>query len=194
MEEAWQLQKARHMKTPLFNSGRDEDDLLHLLDGLTQVDRFHGRAILGGWRPPDLVIAPNGKPYLYRWHIYLCNKVGANSYLHIQVANNPICPLHDHPWDNMSVILSGGYTEHLCDLGYFHTHKVHRRRVGSVVFRRAEQPHRLLLLEGIPYTMTLFSTGPKIRRWGFWYPDGWVDADKVCRVDGNVSIRVGPAP
>ena len=132
--------------------------------------------ILDGLRQPDLTIAPDGTPYLYRWHVIPRNQ-RANVYFHIQVADDPERPLHDHPWDNTSVILAGGYDEFYHDnLQIVHTRKV---REGDVVHRKAEEAHRLLLASSLGYTMTLFSTGPKRRRWGFWFPDGWHDQAEV---------------
>ena len=125
------------------------------------------------WAPrqPDLVIAPDGEPYLYRWHVIPRNE-HANVYFHIQVTDDPERPLHDHPWDNTSVILAGGYDEMCMNLHLGEDYTV-RRREGDVVHRLAEEPHRLLLASPLGYTMTLFSTGPKRREWGFWFPDGW---------------------
>jgi len=63
------------------------------------------------YRPPDLVIAPKGYgEYLFRWYVIPRNRE-ANVYFHIQTQSDPERPLHDHPWDNTSVILSGGYDE-----------------------------------------------------------------------------------
>lgn len=125
---------------------------------------------------PDLVIAPEGKPYLYRWFIVPRNEK-ANVYFHIQVGDDPERPLHDHPWDNTSVILAGGYTElmSMSFAGKVNPDDVERwcRRKGDVVHRKAETAHRLLLLPKIAYTMTLFTTGPQVRTWGFWFKDGW---------------------
>src|SRR5882672_6067602 len=81
-----------------------------LLDLLTKDDCTLALSILGGWRKPDLEIMPDGTPYLYRWHVTPHSQF-ANVYLHVQVASDPARPLHDHPWDNMGVILSGGYEE-----------------------------------------------------------------------------------
>ncbi len=157
---------------------------------VTSDDYEMARKIIdSGYRTADLVIAPNGSAYLYRWHVVPQNDRG-NIYFHIQVADDPKRPLHDHPWDNMSVILSGGYVEYLCHPGYTWPHEIYQREVGDVVQRRATQPHRLLLPDGVPYTMTLFSTGPKIRKWGFWYPEGWVDADAVCRLEDGISTHI----
>lgn len=154
--------------------------------GVTAEDARLARDIIGDseFRQADLVIAPDGDPYLYRWYVVPHND-RANVYFHIQVADDPKRPLHDHPWDNCSVILAGGYHE---VLSKDHEHaRSSWRGVGAVIPRQAHWAHRLELLDGVRYTMTLFSTGPKIRRWGFWYPDGWVDASEVCQFDGNIS-------
>lgn len=133
---------------------------------LTREDQEWCEQALGFLREPDLTI---GEPvYLHRWHVVPRNERG-NTYLHVQVASDPDRPLHDHPWDNQSVIISGGYDEMIQDLpwpgGYVRTAK---RRKNSVVHRQAGQPHRLVLPEDVPYTISLFSTGPKVKDWGFW--------------------------
>ena len=137
------------------------------LDQLTNDDFATVRRVLGGVREPDLTIAgEDGEPYLHRWYVIPRNEE-ANFYLHLQVRSDPERPLHDHPWDNQSVILSGGYDEVLQDvppLGHIRTVS---RRKGQTCSRRAEAAHRLILPEGVPYTLTLFSTGPNVRAWGF---------------------------
>src|SRR5208282_5517483 len=104
---------------------------------------------------------PDGEPYLYRWHVIPRNDY-ANVYLHIQVANDPERPLHDHPWDNTSVILAGGYDEmHQRHPAASSPVTLRKMREGNVIHRKAEEAHRLLLASPLGYTMTLFSTGPK---------------------------------
>ena len=46
------------------------------------------------------------------------------------------------------------------------------RRCGSVVFRRASCPHRLVL-RGEQPVWSLFITGPWQRHWGFHFEHGW---------------------
>lgn len=137
---------------------------------------------------PDLILAPTGTPYLYRWHL-TPPKQPANVMFHIQVDSDPERPLHDHPWDNQSVILSGGYEELITDPHISQTPFHWSRVKGDVICRRAHIAHRLILPSHIPYTMTLFTTGPKVREWGFWYPEGWVHNEKVTYVIGNVSYH-----
>lgn len=121
------------------------------------------------YTPPDVTIAPDGNPYLYRWHVVPRN-ADANVYLHIQVASDPERPLHDHPWDNTSHILAGGYEEIVAH-SPFSIRQRYVRFKGQTIHRPAELPHRLILPETTPYTMTLFTTGKKIRDWGFWCND-----------------------
>jgi hypothetical protein len=161
------------------------------LDVLTADDYKIAVRILKGPRKADLVIAPDGKPYLYRWHLFhLDEGLGFGQYLHIQVASDPERPLHDHPWDNSSVILAGGYVETL-DFNLDGSDPlVFTRKVGDMVHRVATVAHRLELPDGVPYTMTLFTMGPKIREWGFWYPDGWVHNKEVVRTVGDISTHM----
>lgn len=139
---------------------------------------------------PDLIIAPDGKPYMFRWHV-AHNQGAGNVYFHMQVADDPERPLHDHPWDNMSVILSGGYLETLQPVPPYGLKYTLPRRAGDVIFRKATEAHRLFIPEGVPYTLTQFSTGPRVRTWGFWFPDGWQDFRSVTTEKDGVSIHTG---
>lgn len=168
---------------------------------LTPEDLTIARKVLGwdferGFRgrpleTPDLTISADGQePYLYRWHLIPRNEVGANVYLHIQVASDPIRPLHDHPWDNQSVILSGGYyevAEEPCRSGGA-VPVLRMRRPGDVVHRVAEDAHRLVLPQHVPYCMTIFSTGPVRRQWGFHASGGWVSGADVTETQDGVSV------
>ena len=124
-------------------------------------------------REPDETLAPDGRPYIYRWHVIPRRLVGGNVYCHLQVLDDPDRPLHDHPWDNQSVILAGGYIEHYQENPPRGPRKVRRLRAGDVAQRKAGEAHRLILLGD--YSVSLFSTGPVIRKWGFWAGDKWLD-------------------
>lgn len=121
-------------------------------------------------REPDLCIAPDGEPYIYRWHLVPRNVVGANVYLHLQVASDPERPLHDHPWDNVSHVLAGGFRElYVRDPENNWNQQERLIRPGQVIYRRAEECHRLFLLPEQLYSISLFTTGPAVRDWGFWF-------------------------
>lgn len=156
------------------------------------------------YRPPDLVIAPAGHgEYLFRWWVTPHSDI-ANVYFHIQTASDPERPLHDHPWDSTSVILAGGYDE-IIDMepdSEWRNHPSEQRRQGvistitrkpgDVVHRLATWAHRLILPPSIPYSMSLFSTGPKIKPWGFWMESGWVNYEDVTRTEDGHSQWVNP--
>lgn len=112
-------------------------------------------------RTPDFVI---GDDYLRRWWIVPRNE-GCNVYLHEILHSDDDRALHDHPWDNTSMLLEGSYIEHIPE-GSF------ERTVGSIVSRKASDAHRLEIPEG-GRAVSLFITGPRIREWGFHCPQGW---------------------
>lgn len=155
---------------------------------------FHVASGIVGGLPrlmkPDLEIQPDGTPYLYRWEIIPRRKFGGNVYFHIQVASDPERPRHDHPWDNQSVILAGGYDETYQEAPPWSRPQTRSVRKGDTVHRKAEEAHRLILPEGVPYTMTLFTTGPVKRPWGFWInthrgrPE-WVDEHECIVQTGD---------
>ena len=165
---------------------------------LTEEDAAVWKSILGvppqvanyQVRDPDLVIAPHDQPYIYRWHIVRTD--AASVYLHVQVADDYGRDLHDHPWENMSVVLSGGYNEHTCDLPGLGLGKhIRKLRKGDTVHRLATFAHRLELPPGVKYSMSLFSTGPRVREWGFYTKNGWVPFSKITVSKNGVSRHIG---
>ena len=131
-------------------------------------------------RPEDFEIGEN---YIRRWWIVPRNSF-ANLYLHEMTGPDDDRAMHDHPWSNVSVILRGGYVEHTPD-GVFERHE------GDVVERAAGALHRLELLPGVSRTISLFSTGPKIREWGFACPQGWVHWEDFCALGDSSKVGRG---
>lgn len=112
-------------------------------------------------REPDFVIGDN---YLRRWWVIPRNE-GCNIYLHEINNSDDDRALHDHPWDNTSMLIDGSYIEHTPEGAFI-------REAGSIVSRRATDAHRLEIPEG-GRAVSLFMTGPKVREWGFHCPKGW---------------------
>lgn len=143
-------------------------------------------------REPDLKISPLGEVYLYRWHIIPRNP-DANVYFHIQVASDPERPLHDHPWDNQSVILAGGYQEIIRAAWGDPSHEVSVNRFpGDVITRRAADAHRLILPAWVKYSMTQFTTGPVVRDWGFYTGKGFIPFSYYIEERDGVSTLKDP--
>ena len=110
---------------------------------------------------PDFVI---GDDYLRRWWVVPRNEQ-CNVYLHHIIHSDDDRALHDHPWDNTSMILRGDYVEVTPEGRFF-------RQAGDMITRSATDAHRLEVL-GPEGCVSLFFTGPKVREWGFHCPQGW---------------------
>ena len=120
-------------------------------------------------RSPDFIIGTIEDPYLLRWWLIPRNRF-FNLYVHRFCRSDDDRALHDHPWASVSVILDGGYIEHLSD------NRQMVRREGQITARRASAAHRVQLQDGThapDRVWTLFITGPRIRDWGFHCPRGW---------------------
>lgn len=127
-------------------------------------------------RDPDFIIGGAEQPYLKRWWLIPRNRV-FNIYLHNMLRDDDDRALHDHPWWNVSIILRGGYDEHMPkfprEWPWNRDLAVQARRAGQIVLRRANAVHRLTLPTGNAESWSLFITGPVVRHWGFWCPNGW---------------------
>jgi len=160
-------------------------------------------------RPYDIRIPTNASipAYMLRWW-HIKRNAFFNCYLHHVLRSDDDTALHDHPWWNFSIVLSGGYYEHTIERGGVHTQRWFGP--GSMQFRpRGSCAHRLQLpterIDDAPMiqmaqsvdldltnyrnrqvempAITIFVTGPVLRRWGFHHPERWVDAyewDDFC--------------
>lgn len=116
-------------------------------------------------RAPDFIIGEPAAPYLRRWWVVPRNE-SANVYLHEILRSDDDRALHDHPWPNTSMLISGRYVEHTPEGSWL-------RGPGWIGSRDATALHRLEILPG-ERAVSLFMTGPKVREWGFACPKGWV--------------------
>lgn len=115
--------------------------------------------------PPSFVIGGPDNPYLKRWVLHKDPET-FSVYLHQILRDDDDRALHDHPWDSKTHVLDGVLIE------------VHPDRPntmlcpGDTTTRKATDAHRLEVFGGPVWT--LFTTGPKVRDWGFWCPQGWI--------------------
>jgi hypothetical protein len=110
---------------------------------------------------PHDEIRLDGELYMERYYL----SADRRHRLHHIVASDRDRDLHDHPWDFVSVLLTGAYLETTAEGEVLH-------RAPAIVWRRAEAWHRLDLVDGPMWTCV--TTGPVRRRWGFHTPGGWV--------------------
>ena len=124
-----------------------------------------------------------GRDYMHRYYLCFKEKINAfdtvkpypNIFIHKLLLSDEDRDVHDHPWNYLTVILAGGYTEwtpvfdrHGVKIGERGTW----RGPGSIIWRRATSFHRL---EMSTPTWTLFIHGWRTREWGFLTKQGWVD-------------------
>lgn len=100
-------------------------------------------------------------------------------YFHEWMRSDPD-DLHDHPWNSVSLVLSVGYfevcrEEQFLPMGASCGFKEvrHWRPPGSVVFRTAEDRHRIEILPGTHPT-SMFITSVNRREWGFHTKTGFI--------------------
>lgn len=133
---------------------------------------------------PDLIIGSEENPYMKRWHLIPRNS-WFNVYLHKICRSDDDRALHDHRADNLSIILKGKYTEILGDpLGV--PKETYDRKRGDVIYRKAEQPHRLIVPsdhESKPIPVwTLWIKFPDRRDWGFWVNKEWIQWEEYGEI------------
>jgi len=141
---------------------------------------------------PHFKIGNPDSPYMLRWYLIPRNP-WLNVYLHKFLRDDDDRALHDHPWWFLSLMIRGAYCETrptniLGETMNWTT----TRQAPSIAFRRAEDRHRVALIDGKP-CWTIVVTGPKVRDWGFWCPKGFVVwTDFVARDDhGSVGKGCG---
>lgn len=132
-------------------------------------------------RTPDLEIYAGdaSQVYLRRWWVIPRNP-WFNIYLHHICKSDDDRALHDHPWWNLSILLSGHYVEHTPRGSVI-------RMSGDFVLRRASALHRLELVADNP-CWTLFITGPRIRAWGFHHDGAWVHHERFFALFGSTNF------
>lgn len=105
--------------------------------------------------------------YMRRWILRL-------PWLHLRLHNilrsDKGRDLHDHPFDFISIILRGSYTEITPGPDGTKVEKVWPRF--SVIRRKAEDLHALKLHAGPVWTLVI--AGQVRRKWGFMTKNGWI--------------------
>ena len=124
----------------------------------------------------------DGEPYLERYYLFLKTRqyFPFNIFLH-KFLKSDLEDLHDHPWPYFTLILKGGYWEHISNgLGDKPTRIW--RGPGHFRFSHANSLHRIELNinknKEIQNCWTLFIPGPKLRKWGFDVNGKWIDNEK----------------
>jgi hypothetical protein len=130
--------------------------------------------------PNEILTHDEHGPFLEKWHLSRGDD-GSARLFHRFLRSDADGEFHDHPWDNSTLVIAGGYWE---------VTQTGRRWLGPGAFveRRATDFHRVQLEPDV-FPLTLFCHGPKINEWGFLLACG----DKVGWrefTEGTGSFRV----
>jgi hypothetical protein len=106
--------------------------------------------------PASQILGEESNPYLYRW--WLTKSRDDSVYIHKMMRSDQDVELHDHPGDNLSILLHGEMKEET-------PHGLRLWQPGSIIARKAEDRHRIVIEEPI---ITMWIMGPRTRDWGFW--------------------------
>lgn len=167
---------------------------------------FLGATAFHFLRQPRLKVIPDGcgEPYLIRFYLFWF--LGFSLKLHIIIRSDAERELHDHPWDYLSYMISGGYKEETPIMNAF-LEPLNRITISqglppkhfrlgdpteknyiaprSLCFHKAPHPHRLELFESgrqgntklYEPAVTLVLSYPRKRVWGFYGKDKWIRHD-----------------
>jgi len=145
-------------------------------------------------REPDFVIGGSARPYLRRWWIVRTPLFCI--YVHQFLRSDDDRALHDHPWlFNASRLLRGPYIEWVPSAGGNCQRPVCRfLKPGQWKFRWGPAPHRVQLHSAMGVAQpcwTLFITGPRVRQWGFYCPQGWMHWRRFTAADDPGAVGKG---
>jgi len=140
--------------------------------GMMQLPSFATTALLAFARrimttEPAQILGPEGDPYLRRWWLEK-DAVTGSVYVHDMLRSDQDAEMHDHPGDNLSIVLDGEMIEHRPDGAV-------RHGPGTMVSRRAEDRHRIEIRDRL---VTIFVMGERVREWGFWEGDRFVPSQQ----------------
>jgi hypothetical protein len=130
-------------------------------------------------RKPNVILhKPDGEIYLRRWWLIPRNRFGFNIFLHHFLSSDEDRALHDHPWWNISILLSGSYLEYMPEnvdewIQNKNRKQIVKKRYPLIpIYRNINSIHKIELINNKPI-WTIFITGPVVREWGFMCPTFW---------------------
>lgn len=118
-------------------------------------------------RSPDLIIDGGNGPQTLRWHLFRWR--GIQIALHRWLQSDSDRALHDHSAGNISILLTGWYTEVFSHAWEMTVAKL--RWPFWPYYRGGDVPHRVQLTHG--QVWTLWIRFKPWREWGFHCPKGW---------------------
>ena len=112
-------------------------------------------------------------PYVVRWRI---ETPWGSIRLHHWLSHDDDRAMHDHPWDFLTFVLRGGYTDVSLDGDQY-------LKAPTMAYRKSTHQHTVFPDEKGAWTLVI--TGPKIRKWGFWINGKFVKMNKYFLTYGH---------
>lgn len=138
--------------------------------------------------PVKVIRDDDGRPFLYRYHLFALTNDGPGMCIHRFVKSDPDRGYHDHPWKrSMSFILSGGYEERVLNLTDRKSYQTYQRNRFTFNYLKGENNfHRVMLEEGKD-AWTIFMFAKRNKTWGMIDLDGNYNSmsTKVMDTDGG---------
>ena len=124
-------------------------------------------------------------PYLIRYYLLFKNRPDwfpFNIFIH-KFLQSDDADLHDHPWDYFTFILYGGYYEYIENNDTLTKNKIIKiwRPPGFFKYSSAYHKHRVELLNTNQCCWTLFIPGKKIKNWGFYKNNQFLNPDEYYK-------------
>jgi hypothetical protein len=94
-------------------------------------------------------------------------------YVHRILASDEDAHFHDHPWDFVSLILWGAYSEVWVKSPHWSLPRTRLAKPGTLIWHHHSDAHKLTLKSKVVWTLVL--TGPHKYDWGYQTENGWVD-------------------
>jgi len=141
----------------------------------------------------DDINSDRPEPYLVRSIVFKSKMFCI--YIHRFLKSDKVVP-HDHPWPFFTWIIAGKYLEMLYKLSNGNTklNKYCNRKTGSIVFRRADDIHRVVVDNSLPIerkreaVLSVCFIGPREQEWSFYDKDlviPWTEFLKIDKSDKN---------
>lgn len=122
--------------------------------------------------------------HFIRWNIFSSKYF--NIYLHKITQADLDKHLHNHPWNFISWLIYGSYTEKL--LGEFDEIIIQKRKLFSIIYRNKKQFHKILKLNS-PIVYTIVFTGKKNEPndfdWGYEVNGHFINRVKYRKMKNN---------
>lgn len=157
---------------------------------MTSLSKFFLNSLERMGRKRIVLDRESSEPYLERYYVFLKDRdtFPFNIFIHKFLKSDPD-DVHDHPWPYATLILKGGYYEHIPNFnpaGDLVGHTRYWRGAGHFRISPATSFHRIELEPNVD-CWTMFMPGPKRKEWGFLVNNQWIHNEQYLEERRNAA-------